>query len=103
ECYPSPPPENERPFSVAGAISVWFEYGQQIDFCISVGERGEGERVKVAEDLKDDLHQMRNPQEETLLSLAQSHFQNATAISFIWDAVVVELPRVDHLQFGGLL
>jgi hypothetical protein len=103
ECYPSAPPENERPFSVAGAISVWIESGQQIDFCISVGERGEGERIKIAEDLKDDLHQMRNPQEETLLSLARSHFRTAIAISFIWDAVVVELPKVDHLQFGDLL
>ena len=103
ECYPSAPPENERPFSIAGAISVWLEPGQQIDFCISVGERGEGERVKIAEDLKDDLHQMRNPREETLLSLAQSHFRNAIAISFIWDAVVVELPKVDHSQFGNLL
>jgi hypothetical protein len=103
ECYPSAPPENERPFSVAGAISVWIEPGQRIDFCISVGERGEGERVKVAEELKDDLHQMRNPQEETLLSLAQSHFRNAVAISFIWDAVVVELPKMDHLQFRDLL
>jgi len=103
ECDPSAPPENERPFSVAGAICVWLEPGEWIDFCISVGDRGEGERIKVAEDLKDDLHLMRNPQKETLLSLAQSHFRDAIAISFVWGAIVVELPKMDRSRYGDLL
>jgi hypothetical protein len=34
--------------------------------------------------------------------LAQSHFRNAIDISFVWGAVVVELPRTDHLQFRDL-
>jgi hypothetical protein len=103
ECYPSAPPENERPFSIAGAICVWLEPGEWIDFSICVGERGSGKRVEVAEDLKDDLHQRRNPQKETLLSLAQSHFRDAIAISFLWDAVVVELPKMDLSQYRDLL
>ena len=103
ECDPSAPPENQRPFSIAGAICVWLEPDEWIDFCIIVGERGEGKPLKVAEGLKDDLRQRRKPQEETLLSLARLHFPTANAISFLWDAVVVELPKMDLSQYRDLL
>ncbi len=99
ECAPNLPPESERPFSVAGAISIWAKPG---DFKLSfslIGERGRGPRLTLSEKLATDLHQMESPDPETLLALARAHFEDAIAISYLWDRVLVELPTQSNKQF----
>jgi hypothetical protein len=95
ECEPDLPPEDQRPFSVAGAISVWVKPDYFNVYTVLVGEKGRGPRITVSEDLAKDLKQMKSPKQETLLALAQIYFQDAIAISYIWDSVVVELPLMD--------
>ena len=99
ECAPNLPPESERPFSVAGAISIWAKPG---DFKLSfslIGERGRGPRLALSEKLATDLQQMESPDPETLLALARAHFEDAIAISYLWDRVLVELPTQSNKEF----
>jgi hypothetical protein len=104
ECEPDIPPEDQRPFSVAGAISVWVKPGEFRGFeAAMIGESGNGDRLTISENLANDLQTRKMPREDTLLKLVPTHFKDAIAISFIWDAVVVELPRMDWNLFMSRL
>ena len=77
ECEPDLPPDDQRPFSVAGAISVWVKPDHFNAYNALVGERGRGPRITLLEDLAKYLKQMK------LLTLSQTHFQNMIAISYV--------------------
>lgn len=103
-CRGGIPPQDKRPFSIAGCIAVWLNEGDPVPGDISIGDWGEADDIVIDDDLAADLLPFHMPKDETLLHLAIQYFADSTFISFISHSVIVEYPKVseeswyDHLN-----
>ncbi|CAF3529020.1 unnamed protein product [Fusarium graminearum] len=79
-CQGDPPDEDKRPFSVAGAISIWRD-ARNSDMKHIVGDIGQGDVIEVEDNL-----------------ILQMDFlePECEAICVLWDQLVVELPLVSQ-------
>ncbi|TAQ83186.1 hypothetical protein B7494_g8492 [Chlorociboria aeruginascens] len=96
-CEKAPPPPARRPYLIAGLLGVWVVLGegQEADYWVQEGEPGNVfEIFPVMESIADDLRSYRIPAVETLCQLRNIYFADATAISFVANHLLVELPKM---------
>jgi hypothetical protein len=100
-CESEVPPEDRRPFSVAGLIAVWTLSGGEMEEISPVnGSFGDADAaLEIPAMYIPDLQGMKVPKPETLLFLAQEIFTDCEAISSIATNLVVELPAMEPEAF----
>ncbi|KAK1766322.1 hypothetical protein QBC33DRAFT_116863 [Phialemonium atrogriseum] len=98
-CEGELPPDDKRPFSIAGCIAIW-KTEDEVRFDPHIGELGWGEPIQIDPAIRDKLHQHQAVPDEVLLYLANYVFPDCEAISMMWDGLVVELPKTSDEDFA---
>ena len=97
-CKGDIPAEDERPFSVAGLISIW-RNADDMNFTGHIGRCGEGEEIEIHAEMLDRLVPREIPSQEVILYLADHVFKDCEALTILWETLIVELPKVDEKTF----
>ncbi|KAI1372472.1 hypothetical protein F4677DRAFT_463290 [Hypoxylon crocopeplum] len=91
------PAEDQRPFSIAGAITFWLPAkgpgygGSSFNSCL--GEMGGQEDIEIDEDIVDLIEWCKMPLDDVILYLADNVFLDCEAVSVFWNTLIVELPK----------
>ncbi|KAH7267557.1 uncharacterized protein BKA55DRAFT_684827 [Fusarium redolens] len=91
-CQGGPPDEDNRPFSVAGAIAIWRD-AKEFNFNPLVGDLGQGDHIEVSDAILDQIVPLQVPSKDIILHLANL-WPECQAICILWTMLVVELPLV---------
>ncbi|KAJ5932952.1 hypothetical protein N7516_007441 [Penicillium verrucosum] len=97
-CSDRPDPA-QRPFTISGCLAFWLGMDDPLPTLTPGSSGGETEIdkfVHVDQNLVQDLKPYRMPNPETLLMVLIQHFPEAAAISFIFNAIVVEFDEIDE-------
>jgi hypothetical protein len=95
------PNENERPTCVAGLIAIWCVAGQKFDQYI--GGSGRQGDIRIDQRMLKKLQKRKVPPDDFILYLANRVFIDCEALSFMWESLIVELPRVNARKFQARL
>lgn len=106
-CEGEPPSEDERPFTIGGALAIWKTVEDSYGFLPLFGTNGDGEpRMDIDPEMANKLQELEVPPPEVILYLANEVFPDCIALSILWDSLVVELPKTDdddfHLRLQSL-
>ncbi|KAF4485546.1 hypothetical protein FAGAP_11609 [Fusarium agapanthi] len=100
-CKGGPPPEDQRPFSVAGAIAIWLD-AEDFYFRPIIGHKGQGEVLVVDDTIVNQIEYLQIPSQDIILSFAKL-WPECLAISVLWTFLVIELPLVSPEEFAKRL
>ena len=101
-CDGGPPPENMRPFSIAGMIAVWKE-PEYMSFEGRFGSCANGEPVEIDPEILGQIRVRQMLPEEVILYLASYVFKDCEALTLLWETLVVELPKTSREDFPDRL
>jgi hypothetical protein len=95
--------QDERPFSIAGCISVWLNKDDPMPADLIVGDMGGvEEELIVDEDIAADLRAYHLPKSETLRGLSK-YFPGCTFVSFLMHQLIIEFEKTeDKIWFQHL-
>ncbi|KAF5599982.1 hypothetical protein FPANT_2885 [Fusarium pseudoanthophilum] len=96
-CKGGPPAEDQRPFSIAGAIAIWMD-AEEFGFMPIVGYPGQGEILEIEDAIVNQVEYLQIPSQDIILHFAKL-WPDCLAISVLWTFLVVELPRVSDEEF----
>jgi hypothetical protein len=97
-CEGDIPAEDERPFSVAGLISIW-RNANDMNFTGHIGRCGEGDEIEIHAEMLERLVPREIPSQEVIQYLADYVFKDCEALTVLWETLVVELPKVDEKMY----
>ena len=97
-CEGGPPSEDERPFSVAGLVSIW-RNADDMYFRGRIGYGGEGDPIEIDSGMLAKIVPLEIPPREVVLYLADYVFPDCEALTILWDMLVVELPKASKEAF----
>ena len=102
-CKDGTPSQDERPFSIAGCISVWLNKDDPMPADLIVGDMGGvEEELVVDEDIATDLRAYHLPKSETLRGLSKL-FPGCTFVSFLMHQLIIEFDKTeDKIWFQHL-
>ncbi|EON98243.1 hypothetical protein UCRPA7_6215 [Phaeoacremonium minimum UCRPA7] len=98
EFHGDPPPEDQRPFTIAGAIAVWRSINDP-PFIPFLGEHGQAEEITLDDSICDMMQTRKMPPDEVILYLANHIFTDCEAISLLWNTLVIELPEMETKDY----
>ena len=88
------PAEEDRPFTIAGCVTVWLGEDEGLPAEIGLGDVGDGEDLAIDDELASDLHPYRIPSLETFVGIAR-YSPQAYAITFLNTGLIIEMPKQD--------
>lgn len=98
-CYPVIPSGGRLPYSVGGLIAVW-RRDDDMDFWPMLGIEGQGEDEKeVDEGLLDGFDTYKMPTDGAVLNMATKIFPDCNAVTYFYDALVIEFPLTNEQDF----
>ncbi|KAG5815339.1 hypothetical protein H9Q74_010038 [Fusarium xylarioides] len=100
-CKGGPPAEDQRPFSVAGAIAIWTD-AEDFYFRPFVGYPGQGEVLEVDDAIVNQIEHLQIPPRDIILYFANL-WPECQAVSVLWTFLVIELPLVSPQEFAKRL
>ena len=100
-CENGLPPPHERPFFIAGRIAMWLNKAESIPGDVFTGRWASSHSLSIDDDLLLDLSPFHMPRNDTLLRIAVQYFPGASAISFVFETIIVEYPEEDERSWSG--
>jgi hypothetical protein len=103
-CEGGPPSEDSRPFTIAGAIAIWKSVEELNSFDPLWGDPADGDPLTSLDpEMANEIKELEIPSDEVILWLANDAFPDCTALSVLWDCLVVELPTTSDEEYRGRL
>ena len=96
------PPEDERPFTVAGLIAIWRKLGD-MNFCCLIGYFAAGPPIKIDPEILAQISPREIFPDEVVLYMADFAFPDCYAVTILWETLVIELPQMSWEVFQARL
>lgn len=101
-CRGKAPPEDKRPFTIAGAIAVW-QSNEDDFFKPFFGEDGEAEDIEIEDEISHAMELLKVPPQHVIEYFAFTVFPDCSGIAVIYDTIVIEFPRTEKEEFAKLI
>ncbi|KAK7414266.1 hypothetical protein QQX98_006863 [Neonectria punicea] len=92
------PPEDKRPFTVAGLITIW-RVEDDMWFLPIAGHHASGPSVQVDAEILAEITWGDNIPDEVILHLANNVFPDCIALTLLWRDLIVELPETSEEDY----
>ncbi|KAJ4265377.1 hypothetical protein NW762_004665 [Fusarium torreyae] len=97
-CEGDLPPEDERPFTIAGLVAIWRD-SDNVIISRYLGSLGQGPLINIDTEILELIQPGKFIPDKAALYLAEYIFPTCEAIAKIWSDLIIELPKMSDDKF----
>ncbi|KAK1975880.1 hypothetical protein LZ30DRAFT_736184 [Colletotrichum cereale] len=101
-CTGDAPAEDNRPFTIAGAIAIWLSEDDG-NFLPTFGDFAGGDNINIDDEITSMMKRLTRPPQKVIEFFTLELFPDCIGLAVIYDTIVIELPKTYHDSFAERL